>query len=147
MKLRLLALVAVGALVGVGVAQDTDVKKEMKKFEGEWKIEKYEGPMAPPEDEQAKVRFIFKGDTVTLIVDGKKVGAATFKIDPSKKPKTIDLDMTEGKNKGKTSLAFYAFEGETLKWCATERFNERPTEFKASEENKQGVLTLKRIKS
>ena len=75
----------------------------------------------------------------------------TFKVDPSKKPKEIDMKITEdetGKHKGKTAQGIYALDGDTLKWCVAEPgTTERPKEFAAPADTKLMFITLKREKS
>jgi uncharacterized protein (TIGR03067 family) len=56
---------------------------------------------------------------------------AKYTIDPSKNPKTIDYDMTEGFSKGKKQLGIYELNGDTFKACFNSPGAERPTEFKA----------------
>jgi hypothetical protein len=58
---------------------------------------------------------------------------AKFTIDPSKKPKTIDYQMTDGFTKGQKQLGIYEFDGENVKFCFSKPGEERPAEFKAGE--------------
>ena len=55
----------------------------------------------------------------------------TFKVDPSKDPRAIDMEVTETKGKaheGRTSKGIYAFDGETLKWCSVVPATRRSTD-------------------
>jgi len=46
---------------------------------------------------------------------------ATFTIDPAKKPKTIDYQMTDGFTKGKKQLGIYEVDGDTFKLVSAVR--------------------------
>jgi uncharacterized protein (TIGR03067 family) len=71
----------------------------------------------------------FTGETVwQLSPNGERRSPATYKLDPSKNPKTIDITIGSGSEKGRTLLGIYALEGDTLTICVNERF--RPTELK-----------------
>jgi uncharacterized protein (TIGR03067 family) len=76
-----------------------------------------------------------------LLFDG------TFKIDPTKKPKTEDATQTsEGENKGKTTLSIYEIEGDTLKICSAEPEMDRPTEFSSMPGSGHFLRVFKREK-
>jgi uncharacterized protein (TIGR03067 family) len=69
-------------------------------------------------------RLEFTAETVlSQSARGGPQSTATYKLDPSKNPKEIDI--TE---KGKTVLGIYAIDGDTLTICVNERF--RPTELR-----------------
>jgi uncharacterized protein (TIGR03067 family) len=70
--------------------------------------------------------------------DGK-TEEANFTLDPSKKPKAIDVTPLTGKDSGRALLGIYSIEGDTLKICvATGRRTPRPTKFKGGD----GVVFL-----
>jgi uncharacterized protein (TIGR03067 family) len=84
--------------------------------------------------------MVFSGDTVTIpIKEARK--QVPFKLDPSKKPKQIDLEIMEGQpNKG-----IYSLEGDTLKLCVSEDENEdRPTEFATKPGTKIVLIEMKK---
>ena len=58
---------------------------------------------------------------------------AKITIDPSKKPKTIDYDMSEGFSKGKKQLGIYELSGDTFKACFNSPGAERPKELKSGD--------------
>jgi uncharacterized protein (TIGR03067 family) len=147
--LRLLGvLVVAGAALAIAADEKKDdAKDELKKFEGTWILVSSEkdGEKAPEEAlKKAMPKAVSKGDTVTFISDGKEQGQATFTVDPTKKPKTIDATMTSGPDKGKKSLGIYEFEGDTLKVCHNEK--ERPKDFSAKKGSGNTLDTYKREK-
>lgn len=83
------------------------------------------------------------GYTVTA---GPSVDRGTVKLTASAKPKQMDFTGTEGPNKGKTILASYEQDGDTLKVCYDLGGKERPTEFKSKEGSQLFLVTYKREK-
>jgi len=148
MKARWLTVLAVGLLLGADAAND-DVKKEKEKLQGTWKAVTVEQRGESKEDTDDH-RLIFAGDEFTIKRGEQAVIKGKFKIDPSKSPKEIDMEITEDRkeeNKGKTALGIYSLDGDTLKWCASEPgAPDRPKEFSGPADTKQMLVTLKREK-
>ena len=69
-----------------------------------------------------------------------------IKIDPTKKPKTIEFTFTEGQLQGKTSLGIYELQGDTFKYCRAAPDKPRPTEFSSKEGSEQTLVVYKREK-
>ncbi len=77
--------------------------KEMAKLAGEWTMVSGEmGGQKMPEEFVKTGKRVTKGNETTSTINGQIFLKATFTIDPSKKPKTIDYLMTDGPTKGKT---------------------------------------------
>jgi uncharacterized protein (TIGR03067 family) len=146
MKLRVLAVLAVALMFGALTVQGGD-DKEAKKFEGTWKVTslKAGGKDAPAEFTE-KIQFVFKGDKLT-IKGGPKEEEAKFKVDGSKKPKTIDITPTSGKEKDKTSEGIYKFDGKKLTLCVVAKpGDERPKEFTSTESPPTVLVVLEMAK-
>jgi uncharacterized protein (TIGR03067 family) len=107
----LVALVAASLLVAAD-AKDDDIKKELEKLEGEWVVVENEkdGEKATAENIKGS-GLTFKGDKLTMRDKGEEVGIA-FKLDLSKKPKTIELTLGMNIVRG-----IYSLDGDTLKLC------------------------------
>jgi uncharacterized protein (TIGR03067 family) len=149
MKAYWMAALTVGLLMGAGAIKD-DVKKEKEKLQGTWKA------VTVVERGQARAdaddhRVIFDGDNFTVKKGDETIIKATFKLDPSKSPKEIDIEVAEQKsekNNGKTAQGIYAVDGDELKLCLDEPGgSDRPKEFSAPEGTKRIFVTLKREKS
>src|SRR5438045_9794525 len=88
-----------------------DITEEMKRFQGTWKQIAYErdGVTEPLDEQGWEPRVIYTGDTfVVRIADGSIPIRGTYKIDPTREPKTVDWTDAIGEDAGKTFLAIYA---------------------------------------
>ncbi len=112
---------------------------EMKKLQGEWQVVQVEarGKKVSKDDARAKhMRFVFEGDTITIPLEQSKAELkSTFKLDPSKSPKSIDVIALDGPLKGQTAAGIYKLEKDRLTICIP-NFppadpSKRPTKFQA----------------
>lgn len=125
----------------------TDVEKEVRKFQGTWTIESSEaGGMAIPPGDLKGLIVIFEGDKHTVKNGADVVQIGTQKLNPSKSPKTIDVTMTDGPNKGVVMLGIYEIDGDTLKVCFDPQGKKRPTEFRSPAGSANFVNVHKRVK-
>ena len=124
--LRVLLLLVAGSLIA---AEDKDAaKKELAKFQGTWIFESMvsDGEKVPPDS--------FKGSTLTIkdgiftVKEGDTIYKGTFKVDPTKKPKEIDVIFTEGPDKGETMMGIYEIDGDTYRPCFAIGGKDRPKE-------------------
>jgi uncharacterized protein (TIGR03067 family) len=109
------------------------VAEEMEKFQGTWRQIAHErdGVADQPEERGWEPRVTFSGDTfVVRLADGSTLIKGTFKVDPTREPKALDLTDPFGADPGKTCLAIDALEGDRLIFCAADAGQERPTEFR-----------------
>jgi uncharacterized protein (TIGR03067 family) len=134
------------ALLFVVCAVRAEDKKALEAIQGKWTI------LSVERDGKADAKWtdgvrLMEGDKYTLTPkDGTPV-SGTFKLDPSKTPKTIDFVPGAGQFKGKTLAGIYALEGDTLKICfATEEGKPRPTEFTSKPGSGTMLAIHKKIK-
>ena len=79
------------------------VKKDLAQLQGEWVMVSGSADGQPMPDEMRKqMRRSCKGDETTTTMAGRLYLKAKISRAPSKQPKTIDYQMTEGFTKGKT---------------------------------------------
>jgi uncharacterized protein (TIGR03067 family) len=111
MKLFLLIIVLLGMTNGVGPAKD-DVKIDIDKFEGTWKVvSAEEGGRKSPDEAIKDAKMIITHQKITLnFRDETRV--STYKLDSTKNPKWCDITDSDH-----TALGIYHFEGEQLKIC------------------------------
>ena len=122
-RYALLALVA-GLLVGAD-----DPKDELKKLEGTWTMVSGEKDGKSEAEKTIKAaKLVIKGDQHDVKI-GDDIFKGTHKVDPSKKPKTIDATDTEGPFKGKTVYGIYELGADTFKVCFAKAGDDRPKEF------------------
>jgi uncharacterized protein (TIGR03067 family) len=98
-----------------------------------------------PETELANWKLVLKGADYTFTA-GKESDRGTVKRNTSAKPMAMDITGTEGPNKGKTILAIYEVDGDTLKVCYDLSGKARPVEFQTKAETPLFLVTYKRQK-
>jgi uncharacterized protein (TIGR03067 family) len=137
------ALLVVGLLVAADDKKE-DAKKDKEKLTGTWTV--VSATQSGKEAENAKDgTVVFEGDNITATVDGKE-HKLTFKIDPDKKPKTIDLTPSDGPEKDKVHEGIYSLEKDELKICFAKPGAERPKEFESKEGSEIMLIVLKKSK-
>jgi uncharacterized protein (TIGR03067 family) len=114
-------------------AKEETVKKDLLAFKGTWRLISREVDGKKSSEEWIKdVTGTNDGSGKFCVRRGDKVIAeATTELDPTKKPKTIDVRFTEGKHKGKTVLGIYEIDGDTFRVCVARPGAERPAKFSA----------------
>jgi serine/threonine-protein kinase len=124
-----------------------DLEKEVRKFQGTWTFVSSEtGGKKLPADELKGLILTFEGNKHTVKKGDEVIQVGTQKLDPSKPPKTIDVTMTEGPNKGKVMLGIYEIDGDMLKVCFDLQGKKRPMEFKSAPGSQTFVNVHKRVK-
>jgi uncharacterized protein (TIGR03067 family) len=149
------------AAAGLGVADKPDkkkqsdpVKEEMKKLEGSWTMVgmEYNGRTYPQQLLQRRpYRLVIKGNKYIRILNlngrGGRGGVMerkyeyTFKVNPGKNPKAIDLIRGAS-----TVPGIYQLDGDTLKVCETTIGGQRPTSFTTAVGSRARISSWKRDK-
>ena len=123
---------------------------DTQKLQGTWQIIDLEanGGKKPAEEIQGW-KIIFQGDEVWIIKPEGADPKLKFKLDPEKKPKTIDLVVQEGKDKGKVARGIYSLEKGQVRLCINIFGNPdfRPQEFKTQDRDGVGYCTLEPLKT
>lgn len=150
MRAFLFTIVILGFLPIGLVRADSDAKKptegEVKMLEGTWQLVTGElAGMKFPEEVAKGIRLTLTADRyVVATPDGDDEG--TVQLMPDKMPKALDVSGTKGPNKGKTFLAIYEVQGESLTVCYDLEGTTRPTEFKTKPKTKLFLATYKKVK-
>jgi uncharacterized protein (TIGR03067 family) len=126
-----LLVVAAALLVAANASKDDADKTDAKLLEGNWVL-------ASGVDNGKKVaaktlegaRLSIKGDSHTVEVSGKTY-KGTHKLDPAKRPRTIDITDTEGPFKDMTVLGIYEVKKDEFRICYALPGKDRPREFSA----------------
>ena len=125
MNALLASVIAVAFLVAPRAQDDA------KNFEGTWTMVKGEQDGKPLDPETIKTaKLIVRGNHHTVIVGNDKM-VGTHHLDPTTKPKSIDVKDTEGPYKGTTLLGIYQLNGDEFTVCFPASGKERPKKFTA----------------
>jgi len=124
-------------------------KDELEKMKGDWTLVSTEtnAKKSTPEDFKEFSRKV-RGETYSVTIESEEgkqtIGLKILKLDPSKTPKIIDVEMTEGPAKGEIFRGIYKFEGDTQVICLAGPGKDRPAKFDPNE----GTVTVwKRVKA
>jgi len=124
-----LAALAV-SICGILAAENDPVNSDLARLQGEWRMVSGSADGQPmPEQMVKQMKRIGKGDETTTTIAGQLFFKAKIAIDPSKNPKTIDYQMTDGVTKGQKQLGIYELEGDSLKSCFGKPGAARPIDF------------------
>jgi uncharacterized protein (TIGR03067 family) len=129
-------------------ARADDAAADLKAMQGAWQLVEVATPDGPvPADELKGAKVTIKDDKLTLEGLNPTKKEFSVKLDPSQKPKAIDLTALNDAFKGKTTQGIYSLDGDTLKVCMGNKDTKaRPKEFKPGKDGDLMVLTLKRVK-
>ena len=142
-------LLAVGVLLAADAPKD-DAQKDQEALQGTWRPVSSEQGGKDQTDEAKDHTLTFEKDTFTVKKGDEVRIKGTFKVDPSKKPKTIDMTITEGRKEqdnGKELHGIYELTKDGLKWCTGEPGEtDRPTEFATKEGAKHLLVSFQKEK-
>jgi uncharacterized protein (TIGR03067 family) len=149
MRLRF-AFLFVGSLFTlVLAAAQGALADDAKDLQGTWQVVSLEANGEnKPADEFTGWKFVFEGDQGWLIKPDETSPKFKFKLDAAKAPKTIDLIVQEGNDKGKVAPGIYGLNEGQLRLCIN-IFGDpsyRPMEFKTKERDGAGFAVLERVK-
>jgi len=133
------------ALVSCVLAAPSDdlVRREHEKLDGNWRLVSVEvDGQKMPAQQANDFSLTFKMGKFTSFRGGEK-RTGKYTLDPSKKPKTIDIVPDEGPDKGKSWSLIYTLEGNTLRICGRNPGEDRPTSFDTKDQ-KQVILMVLR---
>jgi uncharacterized protein (TIGR03067 family) len=149
-----IAVITLFATTRAAAGADDPAAVEVKKFQGEWRAVEVEfrGQTLKKDDTEAKaMRFVVKDNGLTFSNTEKpgRERKQTFKLDPSKTPKELDLTSLDGQEKDTTAACIYKIDGDRLTICMPYFAKDRSVrlkEFKADASGDVMLLTLERVK-
>jgi uncharacterized protein (TIGR03067 family) len=127
MSLPALAVLATCLTVAPDAPKEEAVAKELEKLQGTWRLVSAEtdGKKAP-EEQIKKVKVVINGSKHSVYFGDDVVAhEIPFTLDPTKKPKTTDDQLPDGK----VIHGIYELDGDVLKSCVAAPNKDRPTEF------------------
>ena len=129
-RIALLIGIAAVTVSSAGAQENEAVNKDLAQLQGEWSMVSGFADGQPMPDLLLKqMKRVCKGDEAAVTMAGQIYIKAKVTIDPSKKPKSIDYQMTDGFTKGKKQLGIYEVDGESFKSCFGKPGAERPADF------------------
>jgi uncharacterized protein (TIGR03067 family) len=145
----IVTVLVAGLLLAADVKKD-DAKKDQEALQGTWRPVSSEQGGKDDTEQSKDYALVFDKDTFTVKKGDEVMLKGTFKLDPSKKPKTIDMTITEGRrddDKGKELHGIYELSKDGLRWCTSGPGVEgRPKEFATKEGTRDLLVTLKKDK-
>src|SRR5262245_21293093 len=110
------AIITVVAVLFCLAADAPDAaKKDQEKLQGDWTLASGERDgQAFPEDFIKSLKRTITGDKYTVMRDDEVLAKGTYTLDPSKKPKAIDIKL---ENADQAVKGIYELEGDTFKLC------------------------------
>jgi uncharacterized protein (TIGR03067 family) len=154
--MRYLAIsIATFLFAGVGLlsaADDTKeeaARKDLKNLVGTWKVTSREsnGEKTPADSLKGMFVKVANDGTATVTKEGKELRKVKWiNMDPTLKTKTLDVEVVEVDDKGKTLLAIYRIDGEQFTLCIASAGKDRPTTFSSEIASGNNLITYTRTK-
>lgn len=113
---------AAGPAPSAAAADDSADCPALKALEGTW---------STSETDSLDAKWVFKGETVEVDVNGMEYKGKVKADDKAKPHSTLDIELTEGPedSKGKTGKAIYKIDGEKLIISVSHPGKDRPKDF------------------
>jgi uncharacterized protein (TIGR03067 family) len=148
MRYQALTLVMLGLLMAAdrpdaGAEKEAAVKEDMKQLQGNWTVVSIQvNGKDLPQDKIGDPNAAIKGDEYRIHDFRLRVT-----IDPTKMPKTIDMDGKDGNGKPLSMIGIYELDGDALKICfAKPGAKERPTKMETKPDSGQSLIVYQRKK-
>jgi uncharacterized protein (TIGR03067 family) len=142
MRLYLLLIPVAGLLL----AADDKPPKGLEPFQGSWALASLVvNGKEMDKTELKNTTLSLKGEGYTF-AKGTTTNKGTYKVDPTRKPMTLDIIVTDGPDKGKTLPAIYEINGDTMRICLSIKGKDRPTAFESKPDSGTVLETWKKTK-
>jgi len=125
----------------------SDQTNDLKDIQGTWLPTKAEIGGQPMTNDFLKTTVLKMDNGKYEVTVAGQPDKGAYTIDPTAKPKTLDITGTEGPNLGKKIPAIYELHGNTLRICYGLGGSPRPTEFKSPPGTPCFLVTYQRKKS
>ena len=139
LKHVIMALACVGAsITSTGMNKGDDLQ-------GAWTcISATVNGKALPKETAAALRLTITQDRYKTEKPGEVLFDSTYRVDPSRSPRQINMVGTEGDLKGKEAQGIYSIEKDTLRICYTMPGGGRPERFESLPGSKAYLVVWKR---
>jgi uncharacterized protein (TIGR03067 family) len=138
------ALLFVGVLLCTA-AEPVKEEADLKSLQGDWEMLSLEiGEQLVPAEKLKGTTLTVKGEMYTVVTKRTRQ-EVTFKLDPTQKPKAIDMTFPDGTEAPKVGKGIYKIEGDTWTICRSQsNQGDRPTSFVTSRMNDHFVVVWKK---
>lgn len=139
----------VGLLSAADDTKDEAIQKDLKSIAGNWTATSREadGEKTPADALKGVLVKVAADGTATVTKDGTIIRKVKWvNMDPTQKMKTVDVEIIQGEDKGKTLLAIYRVKGDKFTVCVANSGKERPTEFSTAADSGRSLMTYTRSK-
>jgi uncharacterized protein (TIGR03067 family) len=120
-------------------AKEEVARKDRERLQGSWVFV----------SGKREAHLLIAGDHFTMRFKSGDIYVGTLEVDPTHKPRAMDLHIEEGpeRYRGKTAPAIYEFDGDHLIWCPAEPgAYERPRAFPPDEDRSHLCIIFRREK-
>jgi uncharacterized protein (TIGR03067 family) len=146
---RLVVAVIFGLLVAAHSSGQENVKSDKDQLQGYWQGVTTEWKGKPMPDAE-KLMLMIEHDTLVTKLGDTVMFKGKFTLDPSKKPRTLNLEYMEDSGdvkKGQVQHGICVIDGDTLKWCmGAPGVEARPKEFSTNDKQNHMLIVAKRSK-
>jgi uncharacterized protein (TIGR03067 family) len=127
--------------------KDLRQKRELERWQGTWRAVAGErdGQLRPKAFLEA-LRIVVENDVMTIQA-GKRSQKLRLVLDPTVRPKAVDLIHLDGKEQGEVWLGIYQLEPQRLKLCVSPPGTPRPDDFVTRPGSGRELLILERTDS
>src|SRR5205807_2346562 len=120
------ALAAAGLLIAAGGRAD-EAAKDLEKMQGTWRLVSGErNGEKLPEDQVKGIVRTFHGDAFEAKRGDRTVSKGKVKLDPSAKPKAVEVIITGQDGQEVTIKGIYEIDGDMMKTCLAQPGQDRP---------------------
>ncbi len=145
--MRMTGAIVVAFLCAAASPAGAEKARDLDRIQGVWQVVTLtERGKKVPEKETQDLEIVVAGDKLAIKEKGKTVTEYQIKLDETKKPRTLDMTITDGKEKGEVAPGIYALEGDMLTMCVDEDRKGRPSSFDEKDTKTCSVIALKRKK-
>jgi len=146
MLAKMLVFLAASVLFAAASGEENNVQ-ENKKLEGTWSATSVvRNNNELPAEKLKDLQMVFRDGRFAFKRGDKTLNEGTFRLDPAKTPRTIDLAMTDADGKEQMVLAIYELTEDTLRICGAQAGGERPSEFAARDGSGHTLNIFERVK-
>jgi len=144
--MKTLTLLAILSLIAVMTTFAADQPDDAKAIQGTWLPVKAALAGKPMPEEFLKKIVSLQLDNGKYVVTAESLDKGTYTLNPTAKPKILDVTGGTGPNVGRKIPAIYELEGDTLRICYNLGGSAHPTEFKSPTGTKFFLIIYQRKK-